>query len=191
MVEDGFRIRSYRVCFELERRIHRIERWRIPVPYGVPLRGIVYGTLLLALVLVLRRLPGFGELLGVLHPALRLVVLPVGGAWALVRLRVDGRPVHAAGLSWIAWRLGPGRVVGFRAAEGLGPALIGDICVAPDERSARYRRARITGPAVVVLRYPVQARRSRGRLELRQTGKAPLWSGRRVAVAKGQEVGVG
>jgi hypothetical protein len=81
-VADGerFAIRSYRVCFELERRIHRIDRWRIPVPYGIPLRGLAYAALVLAVVLVAVRLLLIGAVLGLLHPALRLVVIPVASA---------------------------------------------------------------------------------------------------------------
>jgi hypothetical protein len=110
-VADGerFAIRSYRVCFELERRIHRIDRWRIPVPYGIPLRGLAYAALVLAVVLVAVRLLLIGAVLGLLHPALRLVVIRSRRP-LLTRLRVDGRPAHAAGLAWVRWRAGPRRL---------------------------------------------------------------------------------
>ena len=45
-------IRSYRLAFALERRIFRIERYRLPLPYGLPLRGLAYAALALALVLL-------------------------------------------------------------------------------------------------------------------------------------------
>ena len=89
-------IRSYRVCFDLERRIHQVDRWRIPVPYGIPLRGIAYAVTCLIGVVVVQGLPLIGTVLGALHPALRLVILPVGVAYAACQLRVDGRPAHAA-----------------------------------------------------------------------------------------------
>ena len=38
MEREARPIRSYRVCFSLERRIYKIDRWRLPVPWGVPLR---------------------------------------------------------------------------------------------------------------------------------------------------------
>ena len=190
MDDETLRIRSYRVCFELERRIHRIERWRIPVPYGVPLRGIAYGAIVLLAVLVLRRLPVTGQLLAILHPALQLVVLPIGVSWALVRLRVDGRPAHAAAVAWLGQRARSSRVAGFRPAEPLGATLIASVAIAPDERGARYCPGRVAGPAAVTLRYPAQVTISRRRMELRQSGETPLWRGRRVVLAAGQELRV-
>jgi hypothetical protein len=181
-------IRSYRLCFDLERRIHRIDRWRIPVPYGVPLRGVAYGAAALATVLPLQRLPVTGELLGVLHPALRLVVLPIAVAYALTRLRVDGRPAHAAALAWLRWRLEPSRLAAFRAAERPGPRLLRDLAIAADEGSSLYRRALIRGPATVTARYPARARARARKLELRQAGGGPLWRGKRIRLAEGQRL---
>jgi hypothetical protein len=188
-VADGeLVIRSYRLCFDLERRIHRIDRWRIPVPYGVPLRGVAYGAVALAAVLLLQRLPVTGGLLGVLHPALRLVILPIATACALTRLRVDGRPAHAAGIAWLRWRLDASRVAGYRTAEPPGPRLLGDLAIAVDEGSALYRRAVIRGPATVTARYPARARARARKLELRQAGGGPLWRGKRIRLAEGQRL---
>ena len=53
-------IRSYRLAFALERRIHKIDRYRLPVPYGVPLRGLAYAVVVLAVVLALTALPVSG-----------------------------------------------------------------------------------------------------------------------------------
>jgi hypothetical protein len=181
-------IRSYRLCFDLERRIHRIDRWRIPVPYGVPLRGVAYGAAALATGLLLQRLPITGELLGVLHPALRLVILPVAVAYALTRLRVDGRPAHAAALAWLRWRLYASRVAAFRAAEPPGPQLLRDLAIAADDGSALYRRAVIRGPGTLTLRYPARARARARKLELRQAGGVPLWWGKRIRLAEGQRL---
>jgi hypothetical protein len=181
-------IRSYRLCFELERRIHRIDRWRIPVPYGVPLRGVAYGAAALAAVLLFQRLPVSSELLGVLHPALRLVILPVAVAYALTRLRVDGRSAHAAALAWLRWRLNPSRVAAFRAAEPMEPRLLGDLAIGADEGSALYRRAVIRGPATVTTRCPARARARARKLELRQAGGVPLWRGKRIRLAEGQRL---
>jgi hypothetical protein len=181
-------IRSYRLCFELERRIHRIDRWRIPLPYGVPLRGVAYGAIGLVAVLLLQRLPVTGELLGVLHPALRLVILPTAVAFALTRLRVDGRPAHDATLAWLRWRLAPARVAGFRAAERSGSHLLGDLATAADARAARYRRAVVRGPATVTLGYPARVRARGRKIELRQTGTKPLWRGKRIRLTDGQRL---
>ena len=40
--ESDIQLRSFRVCFQLERRLHRIDRFRLPFPYGLPLRGLGY-----------------------------------------------------------------------------------------------------------------------------------------------------
>jgi hypothetical protein len=41
----GLEVRSFRVVFQLERRLHRIQHWKLPLPYGLPLRGLAYGAL--------------------------------------------------------------------------------------------------------------------------------------------------
>jgi hypothetical protein len=179
---------SYRLCFELDRRIHRIDRWRIPVPYGVPLRGVAYGAAALGAVLTLQRLPATGELLAVLHPALRLVILPLAVAYALTRLRVDGRPAHAVALAWLRWRLEPSVVAAFRAAETRGQWLLGDVAIAADERAVRYRRAVIRGPATLTLRYPARARARARRIELHAAGTVPVWRGKGIRLADGQRL---
>jgi len=181
-------IRSYRLCFALERRIHRIDRWRIPVPYGVPLRGVAYGAVALVAVLLLQRLPATGEVLRALHPALRFVILPVGVAAVLTRVLVDGRPAHSAARAWLGWRLAPARVAAFGAAERPGPRLLENLVVAGDERAARYRRSVIRGPATVTLRYPARAHARARSLRLRQTEGGPLWRGKLIRLAAGQRL---
>ena len=190
VAEPELVIRSYRLCFELERRIHSIDRWRIPVPYGVPLRGVAYGAAALVGVLLLVRLPGVGELLGALHPALRLVILPVGVAFWLTRMRIDGRAAHAAALAWARWRLGPVRLSAFRAAEHPGARLVPSLAVAADDRAARYRRCVVSGPAEVTLRYPASARVRRRTIGVRAAGGEPLWRGKRVQLGHGQRLRV-
>lgn len=190
MADRGLVIRSYRLCFDLERRIHRIDRWRIPVPYGVPLRGVAYGAAALVSVLMLQRLPVTGELLGVLHPALRFVILPAAVAFGLTRMRVDGRPAHAAALAWLRWRLASRTVVAFRAAERTGPGLLADLAIAAGEGAARYRRSVIRGPARVTLRYPARAHARARAMELRQTETRPLWRGKLVRLTDGQRLRV-
>src|SRR5215213_3634989 len=87
----GITIRSYRVVFRLERRLHKVDRWRIPVPYGLQLRGVAYFAAVLAAVVLVGRLPAAGELLAVLPAPLRFVVGPIAVAFALTRLSPDGR----------------------------------------------------------------------------------------------------
>jgi hypothetical protein len=178
--DDALPIRSYRLCFELERRIHKIDRWRIPVPYGVPLRGIAYAVSASAAVLVASRVPLLGAALSAVHPAIRLVLLPVGAGYLLCQLRVDGRPAHAAGIAWLRHRLRRRRLAACRSIAAAGPVRLGDVVIAPDEASSRYRPAVVRGPASLLLRYPARARRRRSVLEIRQRAATPMWRGKRL-----------
>jgi hypothetical protein len=75
--DDGrLTIRSYRLCFRLERRIYKIDRFRFPVSWGIPLRSVAYAAGALLAMLVLQRAPVLGALASGLHPALRYVILP-------------------------------------------------------------------------------------------------------------------
>lgn len=184
--EDRIAIRSYRVCFALERRIHKIDRWRIPVPFGVPLRGIGYVAALLATILIAGRLPGIGALIAGIHPALRLVAAPVCGAYALCMWQIDGRPAHIGLSSWTRMLLAPRRLVAFQGARAQPRVAWAEaIVVAPDESTPRLRRGSVRGPATVVLRYPIQARARRRTLHVAQGGARPLWRGKQISVADG------
>jgi hypothetical protein len=189
MAEDGsILIRSYRVCFDLERRIHKIDRWRIPLPYGVPLSGLGYALGALLAVVVLSKLPVAGVFLSILHPALRYVVLPVAVAMALTRWSLDGRPAHAAGLAWLRLHLEPRRLAGFRAAPAPDPVRLGEIPIAPDEGGAALRKGVVQGPCTLVLRYPMQSR-PRGRtLRVGQEPGAALWRGKEIRLNERQRV---
>ena len=175
-------IRSYRVCFDLERRIHRVDQWRIPVAYGLPLRGIAYAALALVVMLWVGRLPLVGPAVEAVHPALRLVVVPCLVAMCGVRVRVAGRSAHAHLAAALRQRLGPGWVAGFRPVAGPGWARLGDVRMAGDGRSSRLRPARIAGPCRLAVRYPATARRRGRRLVLRQTSDRPLWRATTITV---------
>jgi hypothetical protein len=182
-------VRSYRVVFELERRIHRIDRWRLPLPYGLPLRSLGYAFAALLAVILLSGLPLLGDLLGVLAPPLRLVVLPAGVAYALTRLRVDGRAPHRALAAWVRFVAAPRQLAGFRRAPPVGSAVsLGVVALVPDGREARYRRAVLHGPVSVVLRYPAGARAHGGTLRIRQLSARPLLRGRRLRLEEGQRL---
>jgi hypothetical protein len=188
MDDGGMHIQSFHTCFDLERRIHRLDRWRLPLPYGVPVRGIAYGAALLLTVLVAGRLPLLGAFLGTLHPAVRCAVLPVAGAYFLAGLRIDGRSAHMAGAAWLRMTLEPGRLVAFRAAPPRARHTLGPITMAPDERTPRLRPGVVEGAARVVLRYPVALRPRGVRLEARQTGDTAQWRGTQVDLAAGQRL---
>ena len=191
-MKDGIPIRSFRVVFELERRIHKIDRWRIPVPYGVPLRGIAYGVIALLAVVTVGRLPLAGDVVGVLPAPVRYVIAPVGLAYALVRIRIDGRPAHSTLAAWARFRLSPRRLAGLRPVPRGGTVVrLAGPAMVPDERGARYRSAAIEGPATVLLRYPCRGwARGRGGAALHLTpvpGPAHF-VGKRVRLAASQRI---
>jgi hypothetical protein len=189
--ESAVQIRSFRVCFRLEHRIHKIDRWRLPLPYGVPVRGAGYAAVALVAIMLLDRFPVIGPLLGVVNPLLRYVAIPFGIAYVLVRWKVDGRAPHAAGLAWLRLQLGARRVAAFRAAPRPGPVRFDAVTIAPDEGAPRYRKGVVDGPARIVLRYPV-ALRPRGRtLRIRPAGGDPLWRGKQVTLHAGQRAVIG
>jgi hypothetical protein len=186
---DRLQIRSYSVCFRLERRLHKIDRWRIPLPYGLPLKGLGYGLATLIAVIVLSRLPVFGAVLGMFHPTIRYLIIPGFTGWLMIRLQVDGRSAPSSGLAWLRWRSMPRRIVAFqRTAPPVGPFVLGAITIAPDERSARCRRGVIEGNGSVILRYPCNLT-ARGRtLHVKQQSTKPSWRGKQVRLAPGQRM---
>ena len=187
--EGRITIRSYRVCFTLERRIHKIDRWRIPVPFGVPLRGLGYAAGAALLMLALERLPGIGLAVGALHPALRFVALPVCIAFVLCRWEIDGRPAHVGLISMARFHLGPRRLIGFRAAPRTENVVrLRDVLVAPDESGSRLRRGTVRGPATVVLRYPFRARTGGGAMHITHQEGAAQWRGKQVSLTPGQRM---
>ena len=186
--DDGrLTIRSYRLCFRLERRIYKIDRFRVPVSWGIPLRGVVYAAVALMGVLVLQRAPLLESLASGLHPAVRYVILPAALAYALTQVKVDGRPAHQAAAAWLRFLCRPRCLLGasWRVRPG-GVLRLGEIAIAPDERCGRYRRGRIDGPATVLLRYPARGRRRKARLALRQTSARPLGRGKLIALRAGE-----
>jgi hypothetical protein len=189
--ETTLPIQSFRQCFAVERRIHRLDQWRLPLPYGLPVRGIVYFVAVLAAMFVLVKVPVLGAVLGTLPTPVRLVVLPVGGAWALISLQIDGRASHMVGVAWLRLQLEPRRLVGFRAAPRSELELLGTVTLAPDERSPRLRPGVVSGRGRIVLRYPVDARAGGKRLRVSQQDGEALWVGKQVELQPGQQVVVG
>src|SRR4051794_8677426 len=104
---ETLQIRSFRLVFALERRLFKVDRFRLPFAYGVPLRAIGYAAVALTAIALAARLPLVGALLGVAPPPLRFVALPVAVAAVLTRARVDGLPAHRAAALWLAHRATP------------------------------------------------------------------------------------
>jgi hypothetical protein len=189
-MDDGrIQVRSFRVVFQLERRIHKIDRWRIPVAHGVPLRGLAYATGALMLVVVASGLPLIGDVLRQLAPPLRLVIVPVALAYLLTQLRADGRPAHALAVAWVRHAVAPRRLAGFRPVPQVGRVVtMGELAAVPDERCARYRRAVVCGPARVMLRFPARAHARARTIRLRQAAGVPMLRGRVVELGLGQRM---
>lgn len=181
-------IRSFRNCFKLERRIHKIDRWRIPAPFGVPLRGVGYAAGAALAMLLLGRAPGLGVAVRSMSPELRFVVFPLALTFALTHWEIDGRPAHAVLRSLLLMHMGPRRLVAWRPAIRPGPVVFGAVTIAPDDRGTRLRPAVIHGPAHVLIRYPFQVRQQRRTLRIVPDPGPPRWRGKEIAVGRGQRV---
>src|SRR3954464_3528188 len=104
MDDNKITLRSYRLAFDIERRLHRVDRFRIPVPYGIPLTALGYAAAGLLLVLILRQIPVASALLAVLPLPIQLVLRPETLSFLRCRVRADGRPAHEAALAWLSYR---------------------------------------------------------------------------------------
>lgn len=187
MHDEELQIRSYRVVFDLERRIHKVDRFRIPLPYGLPVRSIAYALVALAVILIAQRLPGPRELVGALPVPARYVLVPGAVSWVLTQTRVDGRPAHAALATIARFVICPRRIAGGRSARQ-GTVRLHDMTLVSDERSVRYRRARIDGPAVVLLRNAFGSRQRGRTLVVENAGDRAQMSGTRVRLQRGQRL---
>ena len=188
MSADGtVTIRSFRTAFRLERRIHKIDRWRIPVPYGVPLRTIGYAGAALVAVLIASRLPVLELLIGVLPWPVRYGVLPIGAAQLLTQVEVDGRPAHELVVAWLRLRAEGRKSIAFVSSRVRARELLDAVVVAPDERHVDYRRGTIDGTGAVVLRGPAELH-PRGRRLLVRASSQPGLRAKRVQLKPGQRV---
>jgi hypothetical protein len=160
-------VRSYRRVFEVDRRIYRVDRWALPVPGGVPLRGVAYFALALVAVVVAGVLPGLGGVVGALSAPLRYVVVPLAVAVLGTQAAPDGRVAHRFAWEWLCLRVRSRRRSAGRAVplEGEPVAWRGVLATRWDEHATELRRGRIAGPARVTFFEPVQlVERRRGRL---------------------------
>jgi hypothetical protein len=186
--DEKLTLRSYRLAFELERRIHRVDRFRIPVPYGLPLAGVGYAAVVAIGVLFASRIPGLGQLLGALPWPFRLILLPGLGAHILCRPTGDGRPVHEALVARLYRRVQPRQLIALRRAPRTLPGQLGVVAVVHDERGAAYRRGKVSGPAVVELRQPACLTAQRGTAELHQLADRPMLHSRGLVLGPGERL---
>jgi hypothetical protein len=193
-------IRSYRLVFRRRWRIFRIQNWRIPLPGGLELRLIGYWLICLATIAILARLPLLGAPLAAAPPSVRLLALPIAAALALSRWEVDGRSPHRALASLALWRLRPRVLAAGRRCPAPGTELvpIRRLILAPDLTAPRYPRGCLSGPARVLLRYPVaveprRAHHPRGETRRQRAAAARRWRLRPVpgpALHKGRTLNV-
>jgi hypothetical protein len=207
MVEPrGIQLRGYRRVFRIERRLFRFDRWRIPYPHGVPLRGIGYFLVLELGIFATARVPLLGALIGLWTPVISFLVAPVFGAYLLMQGRIDGRPPHHVLVSLLRWSLRPRWLAGLSPCPAPGEQVLAleELAIAYDGRESFGVKGRIRGPARVTFRYPAlvvvegappwvrdpkkRAARARRYRVRRRAGSAPMLRGKVVKVPRGCEV---
>lgn len=167
-------VRSYRRVFDVDRRIHRVDRWVLPIPGGLPLRTLGYFVGTLLVILVVDGFPLIGDLIGALSPPMRYVLIPGAVAALGSQVAPDGRSAHRYALTWLGFHLRPRRRSAGRAVplEGELVPSGGEVAMRADETSPLARRARVYGPARVDLAEPMALRQTRNGWEARSTGDA-------------------
>ncbi|MEI2700860.1 MAG: TcpE family conjugal transfer membrane protein [Baekduia sp.] len=183
-------IQSFRLVFDLERRLHRIDRWRLPFPNGIPITGIAHAAAVLIAVIALRQLPMIGQLLAAMPAPVTYVLLPAGIAAALTRLKIDGRPAHR---HLTAQALAP--LTTTRTAAGRrtppGPIYIDDTpLLAASPTAPEYPGCTITGPAIVRLTRPARAQPRGNTLHITPVQGTPLARGKTIRLRPGQRLKV-
>jgi hypothetical protein len=155
---ERFVIRSYRRVFEVDRRIYRVDRWTLPVPGGVPLRGLGYFVATVLAVIACGRLPAVGALVDALSPPLRYVVLPLLVAMVATQAAPDGRAAHRFACDWLRLRLRARRRCAGRVVPLAGEPVAwhGRLGVAWDWHGAELHGARVRGPVRVTFTVPVR-----------------------------------
>ena len=144
-------IRSYRRVFDLERRLYRIDRLRLN-PGGVPVRGVVYFLVVLAIGLVVQRLPGFRAIATMIPWYLRDLAIPAAVATVLGVMRIEGRPFHLVAQALLRHQLEPRRLARARRCGVPGERWFPpDIVLLPDGSDGHMRRMRYTGPGAVLV----------------------------------------
>lgn len=142
----------------MEQRIYRVDRWALPVPGGVPLRGVIYFAVAVIAMIVLNKI--LGPLVGLLSPPLRYVVVPLALAMVAARAEPDGRTALSFARSWLEARWQRGRRSACRRVPNEREAVRwrGKVRVRWDVDAPTLRRCRVQGPAVIEFRQPVETR---------------------------------
>lgn len=183
-------IRSFRLVFDRGyRRLFKIDRYRLPFAYGLPILGIVYAAGVALALVATANLPEAGPALAALPPPIHWVAIPVGLAMVMLHWRPDGLKPHIALLAWIDAALTVRELSCWQPAERDADTLeLGEVACAPDGREPRYRSGRVQGPARVLLRYPARGWQRGRRLHVEQTSDEPLFVGTQVTLRDGEEL---
>jgi TcpE family len=186
-MDERLVIRSYRRVFEVDRRIYRVDRWALPVPGGVPLRGLGYFIATLLFVVVGGRLPVLAPLFGLVSPPLRYVVLPLAVAVLGSQAAPDGRAAHRFAWDWLRLRMRARRRCAGRVVplEGEPVTWDGALATCWDEHETTLSRARVRGPARVTFKVPVRFEGAGSRLVVRS---ATVGEGGQAVVLGGGEL---
>lgn len=183
-------IRSFHLVFALERRIHRIDRWRLPLPHGIPVAALGYAAGALVATAALTQFPLLGAALAAVPAPLKYVIAPLAAGHLLARLRVDGRPAHrhlAALLRRRAVPCRPSTLTGRAAGHGTR-VITGDGLLVPGPETLGQRPARVSGPAVLRITHAARVRATpRASVELapvrlRQPRRLTVPAGRRIRI---------
>ncbi|GAC1317506.1 MAG: hypothetical protein NVSMB25_05260 [Thermoleophilaceae bacterium] len=186
--DQGTTIRSFAIAFDIERRLYKLDRWRLPLAHGLPVRTLAYAAAALLAILVVGRLPLLGQVIHALPPPLRILLLPGTVAHLLSRVEIDGRPAHRCAVSWLRLQVQPQRLVAFRSGDQRPLERLGTVTVIPDELAGNSRAAIVEGPARVLIRYPARAR-IRGRtLVVEMVCTQPLRARKQLTLGPGQRL---
>lgn len=187
-MEDGrIHLRSYRLAFELERRIHRIDSFRIPLPYGLPLAALGWAAATLVVILLAGSMPVIGNALALAPMPVRLLFIPGLVAHVLCRVTDDGRPVHEALGARAAFTLRRKDRLGLTPIrrQNLDPA---PLPIVPDERGETYRTGLVSGPVELALRLPARLAMDGQRARLTPGEPRAMLTAQQVRLREGQRL---
>lgn len=188
---QAVRIRSFRIVFALERRLFKIDRFRLPFAYGLPLRSLAYAAAAVVVAAAAGKVPVVGAAVGAIPPPLRFVIAPVLVAAALTRLRVDGLPAHKAARLWLTHTITSPATVGFKPVRTPGVDAISEPLVfVPDERAPSLRAAELRDVRELAVHVPALAAIDGQTLRLTRAPGPALRAPKRVRVAAGGRVRV-
>jgi hypothetical protein len=183
-------IRSFRLVFDRGyRRLFKIDRYRLPFAYGLPILGILYAALVALALVCAGKVPIAGPALAAVPPPIHWVAIPVGLAMVMLHWRPDGLKPHVALWAWLEAALTVKELSCWQPAERDGDGMeLGEIACAPDGREGHYRPGSVSGPAEVLLRYPARAWQRGRRLHVEQTSDQPLYVGTQITLRAGEQL---